>query len=209
LKDLIPFHWRKLSPHPVIGVDEAGRGCLAGPVYAGALILNEKASDPFLSDYKDSKQLSEDRREGLFENLRIYHRVGVGFATEEEIFEINILQASLLAMKRAVFQLGVSEGHVIVDGRERINLLSGFSQTTVIKGDQRALPIAAASIIAKVSRDRHLRKMAKTYPNYGFEKHKGYSTKEHQEKIKRFGPCSIHRRSFAGVREFWPEEGNP
>jgi ribonuclease HII len=196
-----PFEWQGLVPQPVVGVDEAGRGCLVGRVYAGAVILN---LDHDYSMYTDSKKISESRREEIFEHILKHHQVGIGFATVSEIHQVNILKAALLAMKRAVESLKINMGHVIVDGNQKIiGLQSGLVQTTVVKGDLRAKPIAAASIIAKVSRDRYVRELAQSYPGYGFEKHKGYATEDHRNAIKALGPCPEHRQDFAGVKEFW------
>lgn len=194
------INWRDFSPAPVIGVDEVGRGCLAGPVYACAVVFK---SD-FLSDVvTDSKLLSEKRREELYDLILKEHQVGIGSASVEEIDNLNILNAALLAMKRAVEALGVSSGHVLVDGNKKIPQLSKtFQQTTVVKGDLRVAPISAASIVAKVTRDRLLKDMAVTYPKYGFELHKGYSTVVHKEAIKLHGPLAVHRRTFAGVKEY-------
>lgn len=194
------FDWQSLKPKPVIGVDEVGRGCLAGPVYAAAVIINEKND---FSEYTDSKKMTEKRRETLCAHIQEHHLVGVGFATVEEIDRINILQASLLAMKRAILKLGQSSGHVLVDGNQKVpHLQESFVQTTLVKGDLRATPVAAASIVAKVTRDRLLKEMGVQYPGYGFEKHKGYSTKVHKEAIAEYGPCPEHRSTFSGVKEF-------
>lgn len=197
--DFEPFNWRMLKPSPVIGVDEAGRGCLAGPVYAGAVILKSEAG---LSEITDSKLLSESRREALFDIIISNHHVGIGSATVAEIEELNILNAALLAMKRAVEDLEVRSGHIIVDGIFKIKNLQGFTQTPLIKGDLRATPVAAASIIAKVSRDRVMKDLALQLPVYGFERHKGYSTEAHKQAIEKYGPSLQHRRTFAGVKEF-------
>ncbi len=192
--------WQKFSPRPIIGVDEVGRGCLAGPVYAGAVIIDESASFEL---YTDSKLLSEKRREKLYEHIKLHHRHAVGFATVEEISRLNILQASLLAMKRAIVALGVKDGHVLVDGNQRIpNLPASFLQTPIVKGDLRASPIAAASILAKVTRDRIMKDLDKDFPQYGFASHKGYSTKDHKEAIAQHGPIEWHRPTFAGVKEY-------
>jgi ribonuclease HII len=183
----------------VIGVDEVGRGCLAGPVYASAMILQ---SDELNDLVTDSKLLSEARREELAETILEKHLVGIGTASVQEIDELNILQASLLAMRRAVAKLKVKEGHVLVDGNQRIPGLKGFEQTTVIKGDLRVAPISAASIVAKVARDRLMKELGVQFPVYGFEEHKGYSTPSHKQNIVLHGPCQWHRRSFSGVKEF-------
>lgn len=192
-----PFPWRELQPTPIIGVDEVGRGCLAGPVYAAAVILPDQYH---LEGLTDSKKLSEKKREILAEQIHRDCQVGLGFATVEEIDEINILWASLLAMKRAVEKLGCQSAHVIVDGNKKIPKID-FPQTTVIKGDLRAEPIAAASIVAKVYRDHLMMKLAQDYPGYGLEGHKGYATKPHKEAIAKLGPQKFHRKSFAGVKE--------
>ncbi len=201
-EDYPPFEWHTLSPAPVIGVDEVGRGCLAGGVFAAAAIL---AEDFAIEGVTDSKLLSEARRDQLAPQIESQARVCVAFATVEEIAELNILQATFLAMRRAIDGLGVSSGHVLVDGNQRVPGLSAlFGQTTLIKGDLRAAPIAAASIVAKVARDRHMSELATRYPGYGFEKHKGYGSPQHKAAIQKLGPCPEHRRTFAGVREYWP-----
>lgn len=195
-----PFDWQTLSPSPIIGVDEVGRGCLAGRVYAAAVILN---NDEGIEQYTDSKLLSANRRDNLFDHISIHHKIGIGFATVQEIEDINILKAALLAMKRAVENLKISSGHVVVDGTFKIPGLSRkFSQTTLIKGDLRCTPVAAASIIAKVTRDRYMAELSNQYPQYAFEKHKGYSTPIHKQKIIEFGPSQEHRRTFRGVKEY-------
>jgi ribonuclease HII len=193
------YDWLRLRPAPVIGVDEVGRGCLAGPVYAAAVILDTQHE---YAHYTDSKLLSETRREKFSLEIQARHRFGLGFATAQEIDELNILQASLLAMHRAVLKLGVSSGHLLVDGTFKVPDLAGFSQTTLIKGDLRAEPVAAASIVAKVVRDRKLTELEGLYPKYGFSKHKGYSTLQHKQAIAEHGPCPEHRRSFSGVKEY-------
>lgn len=202
LKDiLVPFEWRTLSPAPVIGVDEVGRGCLAGSVYAAAAILTPEFD---LKGVTDSKLLSEARREKLAPEIEARARVCVGVADVDEIAEFNILHATFLAMRRAIAGLGVKSGHVLVDGNQEIpKLSSAFRQTTLVKGDLRAAPIAAASIVAKVARDRYMAGLALKYPGYGFEKHKGYASPEHKGAIQKLGPCAEHRRTFAGVKEFW------
>lgn len=191
--------WRKIKPAPVIGVDEVGRGCLAGPVYAGAAIL---LSTDIEAELTDSKLLSEDKREKLSVSILKYHKVCVAWASEEEIEKLNIFQASLLAMKRAVEGLGVSSGHLLVDGKFPIPGMKNFVQTPLIKGDLRATPISAAAICAKVARDHWMHSLSKEYPGYGFEKHKGYATEEHRTAIQKLGPCLVHRRTFGGVREY-------
>ena len=188
--------YQRFYPQPVIGVDEAGRGCLAGPVFAGAVILN------FPEKFWDSKSLSPQKREELARNIKTRHLYGVGTASVEEIDTLNIHKASLLAMERAVKNLNVPKGHLLIDGKFTIQGLEEFSQTPLIKGDQRAYPIMAASIIAKTERDKLLKSFQKDYPEYRFEEHKGYATKKHKSAIKQYGPCPLHRKSFSGVREY-------
>ncbi|MCB0422771.1 MAG: ribonuclease HII [Bdellovibrionales bacterium] len=204
-KSFEPYDWQEKSQDfVVVGVDEVGRGCLAGPVYASAVIIDEKKS---FKEYTDSKALSARRREDLAEQIQRDHRVGIGFATVEEITAINILQASLLAMSRAIAELKLSSSEwertlVLVDGHQKIPQVSLEKQIPLIKGDLRAEPVAAASIVAKVTRDRLLTEMSQNYPEYGFEKHKGYCTAAHKEAIAKHGPTPVHRPTFAGVREF-------
>ena len=176
----------------ICGVDEAGRGPLAGPVYAAAVILPDGLEELGIND---SKKMSEKKREQLFdivtENAIAY---GVGFATEKEIDEINILNATYLAMKRAVEAMGVKPDMVLVDGNRKPG--TGYEEVTIVKGDAKSISIAAASILAKVSRDRYMRELAEKYPEYEFERHKGYGTKLHYEKIEQYGIRPDHRRSF-------------
>jgi ribonuclease HII len=197
-----PFDWLSVRPAPIIGVDEVGRGCLAGPVFAAAVILPAGLLIPGITD---SKLLSETRREALAEWIHDHASVGIGFASVGEIDRLNILQASFLAMQRAIENLAVGPGHVLVDGHQQIPRLEGFRQTAVIKGDLRALPIGAASIVAKVARDTLMKKLGEKYAVYGFEKHKGYASSLHLEAIQKHGPCVHHRSTFAGVREHWTD----
>ncbi len=176
----------------VCGVDEAGRGPLAGPVFAAAVILPENYSHPVLND---SKKLTEKKREEVFEDImRDAVAVGVGEASEAEIDEINILNATFLAMKRAVDSLGVTPNLAIVDGNRCPK--TGVKEVALIKGDAKCMSVAAASVIAKVSRDRVMYELDKKYPEYEFKKHKGYGTKLHYEKLKEFGISEVHRKSF-------------
>ena len=176
----------------VCGVDEAGRGPLAGPVYAAAVILPDGLEDMGIND---SKKMSEKKREALFdiiiENATAY---GIGFATETEIDEINILNATFLAMRRAVEAMGVKPDLVLVDGNRKPN--TGYEEMTLVKGDAKSISISAASILAKVSRDRYMKDLAQRHPEYKFEQHKGYGTKLHYERIAAFGPSPIHRMTF-------------
>lgn len=184
-------------PQPIVGVDEVGRGCLAGPVCAGAVILSKK--NKFL--YKDSKSLTPKKRKILAQKICKENKTGIGWASVLEIDQINILQASLLAMKRAVFSLNISKGSLLIDGQHTIFNLNNFSQMSIIKGDSSINSISAASIIAKYFRDEKLKSLAQIYPQYGFEKHKGYPTLSHKMAIKKWRPCPIHRKSFSGVKE--------
>lgn len=194
--------WRNYGPHPVIGVDEVGRGCLAGPVYASAVCLR---SHEFEDQMTDSKLIAEKKRSLIAENIKSTHWVGIGFATPEEIDEVNILQASFLAMRRAIVDLeekmGVSAGLLLVDGNQKIPGIE-TPQITIVKGDLRCTCISAASIVAKVTRDRIMADLAKLHPEYGFESHKGYAAKKHKEAIQKWGPLPFHRKTFAGVKEF-------
>lgn len=176
----------------VCGVDEAGRGPLAGPVYAAAVVLKKGQT---IEGVNDSKKLSEKKREELFDKIvSECSAFSVGTASEREIDEINILQATFLAMKRAVDGLSIKPDIALVDGNQTPPL--DCAVKTVIKGDAKSESIAAASIIAKVSRDRYMKEMAAKYPEYQFEKHKGYGTKLHYEMIEKYGICEIHRKSF-------------
>ncbi|MBQ8605184.1 MAG: ribonuclease HII [Clostridia bacterium] len=176
----------------ICGVDEAGRGCLCGPVYAAAVILPNDYFHPALND---SKKISPKKRELLFDDITSKAiSYGIAFATVEEIEQINILNAAMLAMRRAIAKLSVPVDIALVDG----NIARDFEckTRTVVKGDSLSPNIAAASILAKVSRDRFITEQAELYPEYGFEKHKGYATKEHVNAIRKHGPCEIHRPSF-------------
>ncbi len=186
------FDFDKSYEKIIIGVDEAGRGPLAGPVVAAAVII-----DKYLDEFElinDSKKLSEKKREKLFDTILENCKVGVGIATVEEIDSLNILNANFLAMRRALEDLE-EEGFVLVDGNHLIREYQG-EQGFVIKGDGKSISIAAASIIAKVTRDKIMEKVSEEYPQYEFSKHKGYGTKVHREKILEFGPSPVHRKSF-------------
>lgn len=176
----------------ICGVDEAGRGPLAGPVYAAAVVLEKGQT---IEGVNDSKKLSEKKRELLFDKIiNECKDYSIGTASEKEIDALNILQATFLAMKRAVDGLSVKPDCALVDGNQIPNL--DCDVTTVVKGDAKSESIAAASILAKVSRDRYMLEMAEKYPQFGFEKHKGYGTKLHYEMIEKYGICDIHRKSF-------------
>ncbi len=176
----------------ICGIDEAGRGPLAGPVYAAAVIL---PPDCVIDGLNDSKKLTEKKREKLFDEIKEKALAyGIASADEKEIDEINILNATFLAMKRAVDSLSVKPDLALVDGNQKPH--TGVEEVTVVKGDAKSMSIAAASVLAKVSRDRFMLETAKKYPQYEFERHKGYGTKLHYEKIAQYGVCEIHRRSF-------------
>lgn len=183
----------------ICGVDEAGRGPLAGPVCAAAVILPPYIEIPGLND---SKKLTDRRRRELFpeicEKALAY---GIAFGSVEEIETVNILQATFLAMNRAVAQLGIKPEYALVDGNRDPKL--GIPTETLVKGDSRSANIAAASILAKVTRDDLMLEAAKTYPGYGFEIHKGYGTKAHYAALTELGPCAIHRMSF--LKKFYGE----
>ncbi len=178
-------------------MDEAGRGPLAGPVVSAAVILNPRRR---IKDLADSKQLTEAKREVLY--LEICDKAvafSVGRAEVAEIDEINILQATLLSMQRAVAGLAVAPDEVWVDGNQCPTL--AYLTRAIIDGDNFVPAISAASILAKVTRDREMKALDKEYPEYGFAQHKGYPTAEHRLILKKIGPCRIHRRSYAPVRE--------
>lgn len=181
------------------GVDEAGRGPLAGPVFAAAVILD--ARHP-IEGLADSKKLSARTREKLFDEIRAKALCcSIAQASAEEIDQINILQATLLAMRRAVEGLRLKPAKVLVDGN-RIPVLDVLAEA-IVKGDALVPAISAASILAKVQRDRWCAELDQQYPQYGFERHKGYGTAEHMAALRQHGPCPQHRRSFRPVGEVW------
>lgn len=184
----------------IAGVDEAGRGPLAGPVVAAAVILPEKFS---CNQLNDSKKLSPSKREKIYNELmNVNSKVISAFAVIDEgvIDQINILRATHMAMAQASSNLPIEPSFVIIDGMP----VKGFpfNNESIIKGDSKSLSIAAASVIAKVERDKIMLNYSKEYPEYKFEKHKGYGTKLHLDALKEFGPCKIHRKSFAPVKKF-------
>lgn len=182
----------------VAGIDEAGRGPLAGPVVAAAVILPEGFDLPGLTD---SKKLTEKQRDRFYPQIRQQAKaVGIGVASVVEIDKINILQATLLAMQRAISRLTHFPDHLLIDGITPLPLK--ISQQTLKKGDSRSLSIAAASVVAKVIRDRIMCSFSRQLPEYGFSKHKGYGTQQHRQAIARFGPSHQHRKTFAGVKEY-------
>ena len=176
----------------VCGVDEAGRGPLAGPVCAAAVILPR---DLEIEGLNDSKKLSDKRRRALFEQITAQAvSYGIAFATEQEIDEINILQATFLAMRRAMERLTVRPSIALIDGNRETDF--GLPVRTIVKGDSLSANIAAASILAKVTRDDFMMQQAELYPQYGFDVHKGYGTCAHYDALRKYGPCPIHRRTF-------------
>ncbi len=178
------------------GVDEVGRGPLAGPVVAAAVILDP---DKPIEGLADSKKLTKKRREQLYDEIMLKAMAwSIARAEVEEIDELNILQASLLAMSRAVAALPISPDHALVDGNQLPPL--NCTAEAIVKGDEKIPAISAASIIAKVARDREMAAMELKYPGYGFSKHSGYPTKVHMQALKELGVTPIHRRSFAPVR---------
>ena len=183
----------------VCGVDEAGRGPLAGPVCAAAVILPENT---IIEGVNDSKKLSEKKREALFDVIRnTAVAYCVAYASVEEIEEMNILNATMLAMKRAVEGLEVPADYAMIDGNRLPDLT--IDAEYIIKGDAHSMSIASASILAKVSRDRLMYEYAKEYPQYAFDKHKGYGTKVHKAALLEYGPCPYHRMSF--LRKILPK----
>ena len=183
----------------ICGVDEAGRGPLAGPVFAAAVILPKGL---LIDGLNDSKKLTEKKRESLFGEITSQAiAYSIASAGEREVDEINILQATFLAMRRAIAGLSVTPDLALIDGNRDTDF--GVPSQTIIKGDSLSANIAAASILAKVSRDRLMREYAEQYPEYGFDVHKGYGTKRHYEALRTYGPCPIHRMTF--LKKFYGE----
>ncbi|MCI8637912.1 MAG: ribonuclease HII [Coprococcus sp.] len=194
IKQMLSYEHEYASYGMICGVDEAGRGPLAGPVVAGAVIL---PPEPMILYLNDSKQLSPAKREVLYDEiLQKAVAVGVGMAEPKRIDEINILQATYEAMRQAVERLHPAPD-VLLNDAVTIPGLS-IKQVPIIKGDAKSLSIAAASVIAKVTRDRLMEDYEKEFPGYGFASHKGYGSQKHIEALKKLGPCPIHRRSFIG-----------
>jgi ribonuclease HII len=181
----------------IAGVDESGRGPLAGPVVASCVILHKKR---FSNPIRDSKQLSAKRREAAYKEIADNATVGIGIIDETTIDEVNIYQASLRAMEVAVGNLGTTPDYVLVDGIARLHIT--HPHTCIKGGDAKSITIAAASIAAKVTRDAIMQRYDSRYPHYGFAQHKGYPTKAHLRALKRFGPSPIHRTSFTPVARF-------
>lgn len=188
---------RRQGYRAVAGIDEAGRGPLAGPVVAAAVILPEEFDLPGLND---SKQLSAKKRNQLYPLIHEQAlAVGIGVSRAGEIDQINILQATLKGMSRAVGRLSLSPDFLLVDGITPVPI--GIEQKTLKQGDSRSLSIAAASVIAKVVRDRIMVAYDRLFPEYGFAGHKGYGSQQHRDAVAKYGPCVCHRRTFAGVKE--------
>lgn len=187
----------------IAGTDEVGRGCLAGPVFAAAVVIPDEIrfdEHPWLADVADSKTLSEKKRESLVPLIQQWSAAWcVGVASVLEIDSINIFQASQLAMVRSIEGLSLSPGHVLVDGKFLPKDLT-LPATAVVKGDHHSMAIACASIIAKVSRDQFMKELDAQYPGYALGKHKGYPTRVHLEALEELGVTPIHRRSFAPIR---------
>ena len=177
------------------GVDEVGRGSLIGPVYAAAVILNDSINKKLL---KDSKSLTKDKREELYKYIKENSIWAIGQASIKEIEKINILHASLLAMERAILKLKKKPSLVLIDGNKLPNL-KNYNLKYVIKGDQKISSISAASIIAKVSRDKFITKLSKEFNGYGWDTNSGYGTKEHLKAIKKFGITKYHRKTFSPI----------
>ncbi len=188
----------------VIGLDEAGRGPLAGPVYAGAVVIDlEKLDEEWLACLDDSKKLKESARDAAkLEIVANAFAFGVALQTAQEIDDINILQASLRAMEAALDSLSVDleDAVILVDGKQKI--ISDLPQHALIKGDSRSYAIAAASILAKVGRDEEMISHHVTWPEYGFDRHKGYPSQLHRAAIVEHGPCAIHRLTFSGAKQY-------
>ena len=181
----------------IAGVDEVGRGSLIGPVYASAVILNKSINPKLL---KDSKSLSKKKRKYLFNYIKKNSIWSIGKASVKEIETINILQASLLAMKRAIKKLKIKPTHVLIDGN-KIPELENYNLKSVVQGDKKVPSISAASIIAKVSRDRFITKLSKKFKKYAWENNFGYGTKEHLNALKKFGPTKYHRKNFSPIHK--------
>jgi ribonuclease HII len=183
----------------IAGIDEAGRGPLAGPVVAGAVVLRTPDCIPELND---SKLLDACTRDGLFK--KIHERsvaIGIGVVSSTDIDRLNIYQATRVAMKIAVSKLNPVPDYLLIDGNLRLDVT--MPQRAIIKGDRLSFSIAAAGILAKVFRDRLMLEIHEQYPVYGFDKHKGYATQVHREALRKYGPCPIHRTGFKGVKEFF------
>jgi ribonuclease HII len=191
---------RSLGYEHVAGVDEAGRGPLAGPVVAAAVILPTEGMD--FSEIRDSKLLPPAKRRRLFEEIMTKAVTAVGIVEPEVIDRINILQAARQAMSVAIQQLAPAPDYVLIDGPLSLEL--PVAQRPIIGGDRVCMSVSAASIVAKVVRDDLMQRLHQVYPQYGFDRNKGYPTKQHQQALSTYGPTPVHRKSFRGVREWFP-----
>jgi len=181
----------------IAGVDEVGRGSLIGPVYAAAVILNKSVNSKLI---KDSKSISKNKRKKLFDYIKKNCICSIGKASIKEIEKLNILHASLLAMKRAIKKLKIKPSLVLIDGNKLPNL-KNYNLKYVIKGDQKIPSISAASIVAKVTRDKFITKLSKNFKNYGWKTNYGYGTKEHLKALKKYGITKHHRKTFAPIHK--------
>lgn len=198
MKKLFDFDRKFRDFNFIAGVDEAGRGPLAGPVVSAAVIFKKNTS---IKNLNDSKKLSPKIRFSVYEEIiKKCLDWQIGIANHRTVDRINILEATKLSMKIAIEKLKIKPGMVLIDGNHPIDIK--ITQKTIVKGDSKSASIAAASVIAKVTRDKLMEKLDKKFPDYGFGKHKGYGTKFHIQAIKTFGPCKIHRRSFEPVRNY-------
>jgi len=193
---------RKRGYKRVACLDEAGRGPLAGPVVAAAVLIQNTKYKIQNTEIRDSKKLSQKQREKIHKSIIKDPRIkwGIGKVSEKVIDKINILEATKLAMKRAVQKLNKKPDFLIIDGNFKINL--NISQKSIVKADEKVFSCACASIIAKITRDRIMRRYHKKYPRYGFDKHKGYPTKYHRKMLKKYSPCQIHRKSFSPIKKY-------
>lgn len=183
-------------------MDEAGRGSWAGPVVAAAVILPKGLR---LGGLNDSKLVLPAKREELYEKIVQVCAYGVGIASHEEVDRLGLLQATYKAFRRALESLPATADHILIDGRDKFSF--PIPHLSIIRGDQKVRCISAASIIAKVTRDRLMIEYARKYPHYGFELHKGYGTQEHQQALKQWGPCDLHRKSYAPLKNLkWVQE---
>ncbi|WP_371396968.1 ribonuclease HII [Fretibacter rubidus] len=204
LKNSPDFTYESASLHPVCGIDEAGRGPLAGPVVAAAVILDP---DNIPHGLNDSKALSQSAREHVLNDIRAHALIGIGISEPAEIDQVNILASTMIAMQRAFHALPIVPQTALIDGNRYPDL--PCETQAIVKGDAKCLSIAAASIVAKVTRDNLMALADDRFPGYGFAGHKGYGTKAHREAIATLGPCPIHRFSFAPMRQgelFWRPE---
>lgn len=196
-RNLHSFIPKTIDPNVVCGIDEVGRGPWAGPLVACALMFTRNFQ---LKGLKDSKQLTHEKRELFYHIIQQNSDYGIGIVEVEEIDRLGLIKATNLAFVRALQGLQLKPEFLVVDGRDKLTLPHPFC--TVIKGDEKLKVIACASIMAKVTRDRMMASLAKKYPHYGFEDHKGYGTQRHQKALKKHGVCVLHRKSFLPIKQF-------